>query len=79
MVPLIAPRPLLIVNGELDPRTPKAGVQECLDNAQPLYHAAKADGSLKLFIQPNTPHKVTPAGYAAGLAWFKEWLKISMP
>lgn len=75
MVPLIAPRPLLIVNGELDPRTPKAGVQACLDNAQPLYHAAGVDAQLKLFIQPNTPHKVTPAGYAAALAWLKEWLQ----
>ncbi len=78
MVALIAPRPLLIVRGELDPRTPKAGVDACLANAQPLYHAAGADDRLKVYVEPKTPHKVTPAGYAAGLEWFKEWLKPEM-
>jgi dienelactone hydrolase len=75
MLPLVAPRPLLAVNGEIDPRTPIAGIQECLDAAQPLYHAANADAALKLFEQPNTPHRVTPEGYQAGLDWFKQWLK----
>jgi len=79
MVPLIAPRPLLIINGELDLRTPKAAVQECLDAAQPLYHAANGDDRLKLVIQPNTPHKVTPAGYQAAFDWFKQWLKPTVP
>jgi dienelactone hydrolase len=75
MAALIAPRPLLMVNGELDPRTPRAGIDLCIASAQPIYHAASADDQLKLYIEPKTPHKVTPAGYAAALAWFKEWLK----
>lgn len=79
MVPLIAPRPFLIINGELDLRTPKAAVQECLDAVQPLYHAANGDDRLKLFVQPSTPHKVTPAGYQAALDWFKQWLKPTAP
>ena len=29
MLPLIAPRPLLVINGEIDARTPLTGVQEC--------------------------------------------------
>ena len=79
MVPLIAPRPLLMVNGELDPRTPRAGIDECIANAQPLYHSAGADDRLKLYIELKTPHKVTTEGYAAGLEWFKEWLKPTKP
>ncbi len=79
MVPLIAQRQLLIINGELDLRTPKAAVQMCLDAAQPLYHAVSGDNRLKLLVQPNTPHKVTPAGYQAALDWFKQWLKPTAP
>ena len=43
MVPLIAPRPLLAINGELDPRTPLPGLQECVDAAQAAYRAAGAE------------------------------------
>jgi len=79
MIPLIAPRPLLIVNGELDLRTPKAGVDECLANAQPIYDAAKTPGALKFMAEPKTQHKVTPEGYQAGFDWFKQWLKPEAP
>jgi len=75
MAPLIAPRPLLAINGEIDPRTPQPGIQECLDAARPLYVAAKAEDHLQLYLEPNTPHKVTPEGYAKALAWFKQWLQ----
>src|SRR6185436_12943061 len=50
MVPLIAPRPLLSINGELDPRTPKGGLQLCADAARKAYHAAHADEKFVLRI-----------------------------
>ena len=34
MLPLIAPRPLLVINGDSDPRTPVAGVRQCIAAAQ---------------------------------------------
>jgi len=75
MTPLIAPRPLLAINGEKDLRTPRPGVDECLNNAQPLYHAANADDRLQYIAQPNTAHAVTSDGYQAAFEWFKRWLK----
>ncbi len=75
MITLIAPRPLLAINGEKDLRTPRPGVDECLDNAQPLYHAAQADDHLRYIAEPNTAHAVTPESYRIALDWFKQWLK----
>jgi len=75
MVPLIAPRPLLVVNGDSDARTPLAGVQLCLDATRPLYHAAGADDRLKFIAEKDTAHKVTAEAHAAALAWFKLWLQ----
>jgi hypothetical protein len=75
MITLIAPRPLLAINGEKDLRTPRPGVDECLNNARPLYHAAQAEDRLQYIAQPNTAHAVTPAAYQAALDWFKRWLK----
>lgn len=75
MIKLIAPRPLLAINGEKDLRTPRPGVDECLNNAQPLYHAVNADDRLHYIAQPNTAHAVTPAAYSAALDWFKRWLQ----
>src|SRR5262249_56902157 len=40
MLPLMAPRPLLSINGEVDPRTPLPGVMECAAAAQKAYDAA---------------------------------------
>ena len=34
MLPLIAPRPLLVINGDSDPRTPVAGVRESVAAAR---------------------------------------------
>ena len=56
-------------------RTPKAGVDECLANARPIYEAAKTPDALKFMAEPKTPHKVTSEGYQAAFDWFKQWLK----
>ena len=37
MLALIAPRPVLVINGDSDPRTPLAGVQEAVASAQRTY------------------------------------------
>ena len=39
MLPLIAPRPLLVINGDSDPRTPVAGVKESAAAAERAYQA----------------------------------------
>jgi dienelactone hydrolase len=73
MVPLIAPRPLLTINGEVDPRTPMPGLKLCLDAAKKAY--AGAPDHLESIIEPKTGHAVTPAAMTAAVEWFERWLK----
>ena len=75
MLPLIAPRPLLSINGEVDPRTPMPGLKLCADSARAAYRAAGAEDSFVLHIQPNTGHKVLPESVVMARQWFVRWLK----
>jgi dienelactone hydrolase len=75
MLPLIAPRPLLAINGEIDPRTPIPGLQLCADAARSAYRAARAEERFVLHIQPNTGHKVLPESVVLARQWFVRWLK----
>lgn len=75
MVPLIAPRPLLSINGEIDPRTPKGGLDLCAEAARAAYKAAGAEEKFVLRIQPNTGHQVRPESKVLAREWFIRWLK----
>ncbi|MDP3069588.1 MAG: acetylxylan esterase [Opitutaceae bacterium] len=75
MLPLVAPRPLLAINGEIDPRTPMPGLQLCADTARAAYRAAGADEKFVLHVQPKTAHKVNPESLVLARDWFKRWLK----
>jgi dienelactone hydrolase len=75
MLPLIAPRPLLAINGEIDPRTPLPGLQLCADAARAAYRAAGAEEKFVLRIQPATGHKVNPDSLLVAREWFKRWLR----
>ncbi|MEO8061150.1 MAG: acetylxylan esterase [Pseudomonadota bacterium] len=74
MLPLIAPRPLLVINADSDANTPVAGVRLSVEAAKPAYAAANASDKLQLVIEENTPHRVNPASIDAGIAWFVRWL-----
>ena len=75
MLPLIAPRPLLVINGDADPRTPLPGVNECLAAARTAYRAADAEAKLQVIIQPKTGHQVTVEARQAAMDWFVKWLR----
>jgi predicted esterase len=75
MLPLIAPRPLLVINGDSDARTPLPGLMECDARAREAYRKARAEEKYELMIQPRTGHAVTPAARQAALAWFVKWLR----
>ena len=75
MLPLIAPRPLLVINSDTDNHTPLAGVMECTNAASRAYHASKADDRFSMIIQPKTGHKVLPESEQAAIDWFVRWLK----
>jgi dienelactone hydrolase len=75
MLPLVAPRPLLVINGDSDPRTPVGGVRACMAAAEKAYAARGAADRVKLYVQPDAGHQVTPAADRAALEWFERWLK----
>ena len=75
MLPLIAPRPLLVINGEADLRTPLPGVNECVAAARTAYRAAGAEPKLQVILQPQTGHKVTVEARQAAVDWFIKWLR----
>lgn len=75
MVPLIAPRPLLMINGDSDDRTPMPGLRECIDPTQEAYRAADAEDCFAVRIQENTGHTVTSASERVAIEWFVRWLE----
>jgi dienelactone hydrolase len=77
MLPLIAPRPLLSINGEIDPRTPMPGLKLCEEAARTAYRAAGANEKFVLHIQANTGHKVLPESLVLAREWFVKWLRAA--
>jgi alpha-beta hydrolase superfamily lysophospholipase len=75
MLPLIAPRPLLVINGDSDPRTPVGGVRQCMAAAEKAYQAQGAADRVRLHLQPDAGHQVTAAADQAAMSWFARWLK----
>jgi pimeloyl-ACP methyl ester carboxylesterase len=75
MLPLIAPRPLLTINGALDAKTPRAGLMECIASAKKAYAAAGASDKAQFIIEDNVGHSVTPEAGKAAVEWLERWLK----
>ena len=75
MLALIAPRPVLVINGDSDPRTPLAGVQEAVALARQTYIRMNANDKLGVYLQPNAGHVVTPVAELVMADWFVKWLK----
>jgi dienelactone hydrolase len=75
MAGLIAPRPLMTINGEIDARTPLAGLKLCTDAAEGAYRAAGAEEKFAAVIEPKTGHKVTAEAQEGAVGWFVRWLK----
>jgi hypothetical protein len=78
MLPLIAPRPLLILNHERDELIPVEGAREAYAAARKRYEALGAGDRVRLDIAPGLPHAgQDPAEIAALFAWLERWLKPS--
>jgi dienelactone hydrolase len=74
MLALIAPRPVLVINGDSDPRTPLPGVQEAVALARRAYIRMGAEEKLGLYLQPNAGHVFTPVAELVMADWFVKWL-----
>jgi len=73
-LPLIAPRPLLVVNGDSDPRSPLGGVREAAASAKRAYDAARATENFVLLLEVDAAHEVNPEADKATLDWLVRWL-----
>ena len=74
MLPLVAPKPLLVINGDSDVRTPLPAVMECVKAAENAYAAAGASDKLGLYLQPHAGHVFTPVAELVALDWLARWL-----
>ena len=74
MLALIAPRPVLVINGDSDARTPLTGVQEAVKAARRTYIKMNADEKLGLYLQPNAGHVFTPVAELVMADWFVKWM-----
>jgi len=75
ILPLIAPRPLLVISSDLDKNNPLPGLIECTNAAQKAYAADDATNCFSVIIQKNTGHAVKPESERAAIEWFVKWLK----
>lgn len=74
MVPLIAARPLLAINGDSDARTPLPGLMHCINAAKEAYAGANAEDRFQFLLQEKTGHRVNPESLNTAIAWFGRWL-----
>ncbi len=75
MIRLFAGRPLLILNGELDPNCPLGGAELAFAAARDAFSQAGASDRLEINVAKGVGHTVTPAQRTAALDWFVRWLK----
>ncbi|KAL3844165.1 hypothetical protein ACJIZ3_001568 [Penstemon smallii] len=73
-IPLIAPRPLLILNGKEDPRCPIDGLELPESRARETYENADSIESFKLVAQPGIGHQMTPLMVRQASEWFDQYL-----
>jgi dienelactone hydrolase len=74
MLPLIAPRAMVVVNGDSDPRSPLGGVREAVAAAEKAYDAAGARDRFTFRLEVDAAHEVTRESSEAVLQWFVRWL-----
>ncbi len=74
MIRLFAGRPLLILNGDLDPNCPLGGAKLAFATAEAAFKEAGATEKLKIMVATDTPHKVTDEQRLAALDWLAKWL-----
>lgn len=75
MLPLIAPRPLLVINGERDDRTPVPGLELCVAAAREAYQRVQASQNFEFRLQPRTAHAVTPDSEQYAIDWLIRHLR----
>ncbi|KAF5759552.1 putative alpha/beta hydrolase-1 [Helianthus annuus] len=74
-VPLIASRPLLILNGAEDPRCPMTGLDVTILNTCKAYEEANCSDNFKVIAEVGIGHQMTSAMVKEASNWFDKYLK----
>jgi predicted esterase len=74
VLPMICPRPLLIINGDKDPINPLAGTKIATDAAIAAYTAAGKLDHFKAIVEPHTGHAVNAQSTDEAIDWLSRWL-----
>jgi dienelactone hydrolase/lysophospholipase L1-like esterase len=75
VVALIAPRPFLALNGELDAGSPADGIRAIEEKVDKVYAALGAKERFKSILYKDTGHVYTPRMRKEMLGWFARWLE----
>ncbi|MGE3315512.1 MAG: alpha/beta hydrolase family protein [Planctomycetaceae bacterium] len=75
MIRLFAGRPLLVINGELDPNCPLDGAKIAFAAAESAYKEVNAVEKLRIDVAAKTAHRVTDEHLQMAMNWFVTWLK----
>jgi hypothetical protein len=73
MLRLFAGRPLLILNGEVDPNCPLEGAKIAFGEVERAFKAARCPEKLKIMVHPGG-HSVPKDQQEAAREWFEKWL-----
>jgi dienelactone hydrolase len=71
----MAPRPLLMINGDSDPVAPLEGLQIADQVIEQAYRRAGVPDHVRLLLAKNSGHTVTAEQQKAIFEWFERWLK----
>ncbi|XP_047341266.1 putative hydrolase YtaP isoform X2 [Impatiens glandulifera] len=74
-VPIIAPRPLLILKGKEDPRCPLKGVEIPCERAKEVYKEFSCPDRFKVVAEPEIGHQMTCFMVKEASDWFDKYLK----
>jgi len=74
-LPCIAPRPLLILNGQDDPRCPVGGLIPAVNAARLRYHLLNQPGNFEVYVQTNCGHVATEQMHEATYAFLQRHLQ----
>ncbi|CAI6011904.1 unnamed protein product [Closterium sp. NIES-65] len=73
-LPAICPRPLLILNGETDPRCPVEGLKGAVQGAEEAYSRAGVSDHFESHVEQGVGHEVTEAMWHKAIAWMQRHL-----
>ncbi len=74
IVALIAPRPVLFLDGDQDGTSPVDGIHVIEAKVRPVYHLYKKEDAFQSIVYPNQGHVYTQEMWDKTLKWFEEKL-----